>query len=374
MFILVPLNLQTGSIRQVNHSLIEGIDLNKLMEISYFTPTLYDAVVRLTNKTRNKFIPGRRGEDLHLIQPHQHNLGVPDRHLVPDPNEVQHSLTDLGEPDRHLVPDSNEDHYNITESGNDLVEEHNVGEPVRPLVPDANEGQHGITESADGLIEVLNKHGVTEFEDGLNQPADDTRDDSARIHHNEAYTGFNTPPETRRYRTRFLGKRHVPVHASLVIDTASTQHTEILPTTRGEKRTPKSLIKTSKDFPYNFLHNYDPQALRKVDHPMFITRLKALRLHKEICTEKLCKNCELYEKVAGFKFNQLDFTRYKSQDIIPTPAGQNSKKTPSRVKFTLIESPGNTEYRPVMVNSVALLAALKNSVSLSETKLLISFE
>ena len=50
---------------------------------------------------------------------------------------------------------------------------------------------------------------------------------------------------------------------------------------------------------------------------MFITRLKALRLHKEICTEKLCKNCELYEKVAGFKFNQLDFTRYKSQETIP---------------------------------------------------------
>ena len=145
-------------------------------------------------------------------------------------------------------------------------------------------------------------------------------------------------------------------------------------TTRGGKGKPKSLIKISKDFPYNFLHNYDPQALRKVDHPMFITRLKALRLHKEICTEKLCKNCELYEKVAGFKFNQLDFTRYKSQDIIPTPAGQNSKKTPSRVKFTLIESPGNTEYRPVMMNNVSLLAALKNNVSLSETKLLISFE
>ena len=351
---------------------------------------MYDAIVKLTNKTRNKFIPGRRGEDLHLIQPHQHNLDVPDRHLVPDPNEVQHSLTDLGEPDRHLVSDSNEDHYNITESGNDLVEEHNVGEPVRPLVPDANEGQHGITESADGLIEGLNKHGVTEsddglvevldkngvteFEDGLNQPADDTRDDSARIHHNEAYTGFNTPPETRRYRTRFLGKRHVPVYASHVIDTASTQHTEILTTTRGEKRTPKSLIKTSKDFPYNFLHNYDPQALRKVDHPMFITRLKALRLHKEICTEKLCKNCELYEKVAGFKFNQLDFSRYKSQDIIPTPAGQNSKKKPSRVRFTLVKSPGNKEYRPVIVNSLALFSALRNNVSLSETKLLLNFE
>ena len=154
----------------------------------------------------------------------------------------------------------------------------------------------------------------------------------------------------------------------------STQHTGIFATTRGEKNAPNSILKTSKNFPYNFLHNYNPQALRKVDHPMFLTRLKALRLHKEICTEKLCKNCELYEKVAGFRFNQLDFSRYKSQDIIPTPAGQNSKKTPSRVKFTLIESPGNTEYRPVMVNSVALLAALKNSVSLSETKLLISFE
>ena len=171
-----------------------------------------------------------------------------------------------------------------------------------------------------------------------------------------------------------MGKHHVPVYASNVIDTVSTQHTGIFATTRGEKNAPNSILKTSKNFPYNFLHNYNPQALRKVDQPMFVTRLKALRLHKEICTEKLCKNCELYEKVAGFRFNQLDFTRYESQDIIPSPAGQNSKKKPSRVRFTLVESPSNKEYRPVIVNSLALFSALSNNVSLSETKLLLNFE
>ena len=91
-------------------------------------------------------------------------------------------------------------------------------------------------------------------------------------------------------------------------------------------------------------------------------------MHKEVCEKQVCKTCELFNNTAGFSFNQLDFTRYTEQGDIPAPAGQNSKKTPSRVKFTVIETPGRKQYKPVLINDISLMVALQTNVSFSETK------
>ena len=352
-FSYTVLNLQTGSTRQVNHSLIEGLSLDKLTQISFVTPTLYDGLVKLSNKTRNKYVPGRRDDGLHLLQPHEQGLDGPGRHSDPGPEEAQQHVTTLGEQDEHRFTDNK----TVTELGKDPVEEpeeHKVTEGEQQIVTDSDNSldEDRITESAGELYNPTNEPNSAEEHGG------DT----------STHTGFSTAPEKKRYNTRFLGRRHVPVFTSQVSEMANKQLTEVFTKHRGGKTVKKSLLKNSKDFPYNCELNYNPQELRKVDYPLFVTRRKALRLHKEVCEQKVCKTCELFTNTAGFSFNQLDFTRYTEQGDIPAPAGQNSKKTPSRVKFTVIETPGRKQYKPVLINDISLMVALQTNVSFSETK------
>ena len=89
------MDLQSGSIRQVNHSLLEELDLDKLMEISYYSPNLYDAVVVLTNRSRNRFIPGRRGADLTLVDPHTDHHNLEDKAVSREVQDNSDSGTNL---------------------------------------------------------------------------------------------------------------------------------------------------------------------------------------------------------------------------------------------------------------------------------------
>ena len=345
------LNLQTGSTRQVNHSLLERLNLDKLTEISFYTPTLFDGLVKLSNMARNKYVPGRKDNGLHLLQPQEQGLAEPDPEEAQehqgldglDPEEAQ-EITDLGAQELTNMGAQNE-HF-ITDEKTVTEKDNGLEEPGRQIVTDSDDGLDNgeITESA-------------------GNPANEPGDDSMEKHGDgtHTHTGLSTaPPRNRRYNTRFKGERHVPIYTSQLSNISRQVAT-------------RSILKISKDFPYNFKQNFNPQELRKVDYPLFVTRRKALKLHKEVCADNLCRTCELCDKIATFTFNQLDFTRYKDQADIPAPAGQNSKKLPSRVRFTVIETPGKSKHKPVVVNSTTFMAALKSNVSISETKLLLDF-
>ena len=242
----------------------------------------------------------------------------------------------MGAQNEHFITDEK----TVTEKDNGLEE------PGRQIVTNSENG--------------LDNGEITEFTGcPANEPGEDPMKEHGEGPH--THTGFSTaPPENRRYNTRFKGERHVPVYTSQLSNISRRVAT-------------RPILKISKDFPYNFQQNFSPQELRKVDYPLFVTRRKALKLHKEVCADNLCRTCELFDKIATFTFNQMDFTRYKHQADIPTPSGQNSKKSPSRVKFTVIKTPGKSRHKSVVVNSTTFMAALKSNVSISETKLLLDF-
>ena len=149
-FTLSLSNISTGEVFEVLGDNVQQLKLESLEEITYSTPELYNRLVGIRNRLRNKYIPGTKTRD-QLFQ-------------IP----LTNSLYDTGQRDDHS-------------SGSDEPQGIEEGDPVEKkddLAPD------GAFRRAPTFLD----------------PAEDTEDT------------IEIEPEIQKINTRFKGKKHVPIY------------------------------------------------------------------------------------------------------------------------------------------------------------------
>ena len=76
--------------------------------------------------------------------------------------------------------------------------------------------------------------------------------------------------------------------------------------------------------------------LRIIPKDLFSARLSALKNHKDVCTEVLCNICQFFNKVAAYKFNPGDYSRYVEKQEIQHPLKpMKTEKSMPKVRFDI---------------------------------------
>ena len=333
------LDVVSGAQKEVLTSRLRNLTLETLEEFNFSSPTFYRSLQLLTDKFRNKYVPGlRQSTGLKLLHHRPEEEGI---HGPGDSINVHRDIS-LADDPPGLTDHNDPDHFDKVQTGL-YGENHTFTDDVH----------NGINER---ITNDVHTDGVGDGDDEGAGGVDHGPPDGIEDRDVVQVPDYPPPSEvTEKRKTRYQGSKHVPVFSSHVTS-------------------PSSIIKQSS---YKMSNNFRVENMKIRNKAQFNSRKIALLNHHDICTDDFCNICNYFQQVKDLKHDSASFARYVSGFEQPithrTQTSDNIQNNGKKVSFssdTIFCS--STEFRCLPLDMNFFYKSCFFNTSFAETKLLLN--